>query len=76
MFETVKKILIDQMQIDADAITMEAELGNDLGINSLEMADMVLLCEENFDIEIDDEDIRKLITVGDIVEYLSAHVKN
>ncbi|MBO7170733.1 MAG: acyl carrier protein [Clostridia bacterium] len=49
---------------------MEASLGNDLGINSLELADLVLLCEEKFDIEIEDEDLRELITVGDVVNYL------
>ncbi len=75
MFETVKNLLIEEMQIDADVITPEAELINDLGINSLELADMVLLCEENFNIEISDEDIHKFITVGDVVEYLTANSK-
>ncbi len=75
MFETVKNLLIEEMQIEADVITPEAELINDLGINSLELADMVLLCEENFNIEISDEDIHKFITVGDVVEYLTANSK-
>ena len=49
---------------------MEAELANDLGINSLELADLVYSCEEKFDITIDDEDLHKFRTVGDVVKYL------
>lgn len=52
MFEQVKKLLIDELQIEAEDITMDAELVNDLGINSLELADLVLLCEEHFNLEI------------------------
>ena len=57
MFEQVKNLLIDELQIEAEDITMDAELINDLGINSLELADLVLLCEERFHIEINDEEI-------------------
>ncbi len=72
MFEKIKEILIEEMQVDAENITLEAELVNDLGVNSLELADLILLCEEKFDIEINDEDIHKFITVGDVVNYLEA----
>ena len=71
MFETVKNLLVDELQVNADDITLEAELIGDLGINSLELADLVLLFEEKFSIEIKDDDIHKFITVGDIVNYLS-----
>ena len=70
MFEQVKNLLIDELQIEAADITMDAELVNDLGINSLELADLVLLCEERFHIEINDEEIHKFISVGDVVNYL------
>ena len=70
MFEEIKNILVEEFSIDEDKITPEAEFVNDLGINSLELADLVLLCEEKFNIEIDDEDLRELITVGDVVNYL------
>ena len=70
MFEKIKQLLIDELQVDADKITMEAELANDLGVNSLDLADMILLCEEKFEIEISDDDIRKFVTVADICEYL------
>lgn len=70
MFEKIKEILVEEMQVDPENITMEAELVNDLGVNSLELADLILLCEEKFDIEINDEDIHKFITVADVVTYL------
>lgn len=70
MFEKVKEILIEEMQVEPEVVTLEAELVNDLGVNSLELADLILLCEEKFDIEINDEDIHKFITVGDVVNYL------
>ena len=72
MFETLKNILVEELQLDPEEITLEAELANDLGINSIELADLVLLCEEKFDIEIDDENLHKLVTVGDVVTYLES----
>ena len=62
--------LVEELQIDRDDIKMEAELTNDLGINSIELADLVMLCEDKFGIEIKDDDIRKFTTVADVVEYL------
>ena len=76
MFEKIKEILVEEMQVEADSITMEAELVNDLGVNSLELADLILLCEEKFDVEINDEDIHKFITVGDVVAYLDQLANN
>ncbi|MBQ7475216.1 MAG: acyl carrier protein [Clostridia bacterium] len=75
MFEKVKSILVDELNVNADGITPEAELVGDLGVNSLELADLVLMCEEKFDIEIDEDAIREFITVGDIVRYLESKVK-
>ena len=73
MYEKFVEVLVDELQIDRKDITMDAELIKDLGINSIELADLVMLCEEKFDIEIDDEDIHKFVTVGDVVNYLEAH---
>ena len=70
MFEEMKKFLIEELRVDADKITMEAALSSDLGVNSLELADLVYLCEEKFGIVIDDEDLHNFNTVGDIVTYL------
>ncbi len=71
MFEEVKNLLVDNLQLNPDEITMKAELINDLGVNSLELADLILLCEERFDVEISDDEIHKFVTVGDVVNYLS-----
>ena len=70
MFDKVKELLIEELSINADDITLEAELENDLGINSLELADLVFLCEEKFSIQIDDDEIKDLVTVGDVVKYM------
>ena len=75
MFDRVKNVLVSNLQIDEKDIKPEAELVNDLGINSLELADLVLICEEEFDIEIDDSSIRNFVTVGDVVTYLEGLVK-
>jgi len=71
MYEKIKELLVEELSIKADDITPESELVGDLGINSLELADLILLCEEKFDIEIGDDVIHKFITVGDVADYLS-----
>jgi len=70
MYEKFVELLVEELQIDRDDIKMEAELSNDLGINSIELADLVMLCEDKFGIEIKDDDIRKFTTVADVVAYL------
>lgn len=70
MFEKFKNLLVEQMNLEADDIKPEAELISDLGINSLELADLIFTCEDKFGIEIDEEDYRKFVTVGDVVAYL------
>ena len=70
MFEKLRDLLVEELQIDAEEITLDAELSSDLGINSIELADLVMLCEEKFDIEIEDTDINKFVTIGDVVNYL------
>ena len=72
MFETLEKVLVEELQLEEDEITLEAELSNDLGINSIELADLVMLCEDKFNIEIEDDEIHKFITVGDVVSYLES----
>ena len=70
MFDRVKKMLVEDLNVEESEITLDSELINDLGINSLELADLVCSCEEEFGIEIDDDDLRGFITVGDVVKYL------
>ena len=75
MFETLKKFLIEELHVNAADINMDAELSGDLGINSLELADLVYSCEEKFNIEIADEDLHNFTTVGDVVRYLEDNAK-
>ena len=75
MFEKLKNILVEELSLNPEDITMSAELANDLGINSLELADLVLLCEDEFGLEFSEDDIHKFITVGDVVEYLEANAQ-
>ena len=75
MFESFKNFLVEDLRINPDDITMEAELTGDLGINSLELADLAFTCEERFNIEIDDEVLHTFKTVGDVVNYLEANVQ-
>ena len=70
MYEKFVDLLVEELQIDRNEITMDADLSNDLGINSIELADLVMICEDKFGIEINDDDIRKFTTVGDVVKYL------
>ncbi len=73
MFETLKNLLVEELQLDPDEIKLESELTNDLGINSIELAELVMLCEDKFDLEMEDDDLHKFITVGDVVAYLEEH---
>jgi acyl carrier protein len=72
MFEKIKKLLVEQMGIDEKLITPEAKLIADLELNSLELAEFILTCEEEFKITIKDEDLKKLVCVNDIVEYVES----
>ena len=71
MLEEIKNLLVTELNIEnPDDITLEASLGNDLGINSLELAELALRCDEEFGVDIEDEDIHRLITVGDVARYI------
>ncbi len=72
MFDQLKEIMVSELQLKDSDIKPESRLTKDLGINSLELADLAMVLEEKFDLEIEDNDIRKFITVGDIVNYLEA----
>lgn len=72
MYEQFKTILVEELSIDPELITMDAELTGDLGINSLELADLILLCEDKLGVVIDDDQLSKFICVGDVVNYLQS----
>ena len=69
-FEKVKKLLSDELQIDTEEIKLESELIADLELNSLELAEFVLTCEEKFCIVIKDNDLKRLVSIKDIVNYI------
>ena len=73
VFEKVKKIRCDQLDLEEEQVTEEAEVIEDLGADSLDIVDLVMTLEEEFDTEIPDEDIENLKTVGDIVKYIEDH---
>ena len=71
MLETIKKILVDTASVDAAKVTKEASLKEDLGIDSLDSVEMVLELENQFDIQIEDEEVANLVTVGDVMNLIS-----
>ena len=71
MFEQFKELLIEEFQVEEDKITLDAELSGDLAINSIELAELILRCEETFGIEIQEDEMHKFVTVGDVVNYLN-----
>lgn len=75
MYEKFANLLVTELQVNRKDITPEAELSKDLGLNSIELFDLAALFEEKFDIVIEDDDIRKLTTVGDVVKFLEKNAK-
>ncbi len=76
IYDNLRAILVDQLQVKAEDIKPESELIADLGINSLELADLVLACEEKFNVEIKDDEIRKFMTLKDIATYLDVRINH
>jgi acyl carrier protein len=73
IFDRVKEIIVDQLGVDEEAVTPEASFVEDLGADSLDIVELVMALEEEFGIEIPDEDAEKIATVGDAVEYIKAN---
>ena len=69
----VKAIVVSELTVDADQVTLEAAFVDDLGADSLDTVELVMKLEEEFDIEIPDEDAGNIRTVGDAVTYLKEH---
>ncbi|MFM7173378.1 MAG: acyl carrier protein [Caldilinea sp.] len=69
-FERVRDIIIDQLGVETDAVTMEANFRDDLDADSLDLVELIMAFEEEFGGEITDDDAKTIITVGDAVHYL------
>ena len=72
MFEKVKEVLVEAINVEEDVITMEANLKDDLGIDSLAAVELSLELETEFDVRIEDDELAKLVTVADIVKLLES----
>jgi acyl carrier protein len=71
VFETVRRIIAEQLGIDEDEITLESSLVDDLGADSLDVVELIMALEEEFSLEIPDEEAEKVSTVGQIVDYIN-----
>jgi len=70
VFEKVKEILCDQLDVEEDQVTMDSNIVEDFGADSLDIVDLIMSLEEEFDKEIPDEEIENIKTVGDIVRFI------
>ena len=70
VFEKVKEIIVEQLGVADTSVTMEASFIDDLGADSLDIVELVMALEEEFDMEIPDADAEKVVTVGDVVDYI------
>ena len=76
IFKTMQDLIAEQFAIDADDVTMDSSFVDDLGADSVDLVELVMAMEEEFDIgEIDEDDLQSLKTVGDCVRYLSNHIE-
>lgn len=71
IFDKLKELVVDQLGVDDDEVTTEATIQEDLGADSLDLVDLVMAVEEEFDVKIADEDLEGIKTVGDIVNYIA-----
>ena len=72
--DKVKQIIVEQLGVDEGEVTSNASFVDDLGADSLDTVELVMALEEEFDIEIPDEDAEKMTTVADAIKYLESHV--
>ena len=74
-FDRVKKVVVEQLDVNEEEVTNDASFVDDLGADSLDVVELVMGLEEEFDLEIPDEDAEKITTVGDAVKYIEDKTK-
>lgn len=75
IFGKVKEIVVEQLGVDEEEVTEQASFVDDLGADSLDIVELVMALEEEFDLEIPDEDAEKIVTVGDAVNYIKENAQ-
>lgn len=73
MFEKIRDLIVEEIGVEEDQVTMDASFKNDLNIDSLDLFEMVMTLEEEFDVEIPSEDLENIDTVGDLINYIENH---
>ena len=73
IFQKLKTIVVDQLGVNEENVTMEATFVDDLAADSLDIVELVMTIEEEFDLEIPDSDAEKIVTIGDLVKYIEEH---
>ena len=74
VFDKIKEIIVEQLGVAENSVTEEASVIDDLGADSLDIVELIMALEEEFDIEIPDTDAEKIVTVGDVVDYIKDNV--
>lgn len=74
VFEKLRTILAEQLDAEEESITLETDIADDLGADSLDVVEMLMAIEDEFDVEIPDEEIENLKTVGSVVNYIQDHM--
>ena len=73
IFDKLKELVVDQLGVEEDEVTMEASMQDELGADSRDLVDLVMSVEEEFGVKVADEDLENIKTVGDIVNYIEAN---
>jgi len=74
VFERISKIVVDRLGVEESAVTLEASFKDDLGADSLDVVELVMELEDEFDMEISDDEAEKIATVGDAVNYIKSQL--
>lgn len=73
IFQKLKTIVVDQLGVNEENVTMEATFVDDLAADSLDIVELIMNIEEEFDLEIPDNDTEKIVTIGDVIKYIEEH---
>lgn len=75
VFDKLKELIVDQLDVEEDEVTLEAKIQEDLEADSLDIVDLVMSVEDEFSVKVEDEDVEKIKTVGDLVTFIESHIE-